>query len=112
MLDLRQEAAREVVKNLVPFEEAVDIAIAQAGRFLATLAEGRLEAQLAPAIGHKAMMTTMAAVAGLAQAREGMVGCRRELAATRARLGMQETALGSLMGCPTEEARLAADQPA
>lgn len=105
MLDIRKEAACNVVSNLAPFETSLDIALAQAGRFLATLAEGRLEAQVGPAVGHKAIMSTLATMTALGQAREGMVDTRRELALTRARLGLREVGIGSLVGCPEEETK-------
>lgn len=105
MLDIRKEAACNVVSNLGPFETSLDIALAQAGRFLATLTEGRLEAQVAPSVGHKAIMSTLATMTALGQAREGMVDTRRELVLTRARLGLREVGIGSLVGCPDEETK-------
>lgn len=105
MLDIRKEAACNVVSKLGPFETSLDIALAQAGRFLATLAEGRLEAQVAPSIGHKAIMSTLATMTALGHAREGMVDTRRELVLTRARLGLREVGIGSLVGCPEEETK-------
>ncbi|WP_230770214.1 hypothetical protein [Sphingomonas sp. Leaf4] len=107
MPDIRKEAARNVVTNLAPFETSVDIALAQAGRFLATLAEGRLEAQVGPSVGHKAIMSMIATMTALGQARVGMVDTRRELALTRCRLGMREVGIGSLVGCPEEETKAA-----
>jgi hypothetical protein len=98
-VDIRQEAARNVVSNLAPFEASLDIALAQAGRFFATLAEGRLEAHVAPREGHRAIMATLTA---LGQARAGMVDTRRELVVTRARPGLREVAIGSTVGCPDE----------
>jgi len=100
MPNIRQEAAKAVVKELAPFESSLDIALARGGRFLAALAEGRLEAEVAPSVGHAAIMSTLATVSALGQAREGVVATRRELALTRVRLGLREVALGGLMGCP------------
>lgn len=111
MLDIRKEAACNVVSNLAPFETSLDIALAQAGRFLATLAEGRLEAQVGPAVGHKAIMSTLATVTALGQAREGMVDTRRELVLTRAKLGLREVGIGSLVGCPEENTKAIKDAP-
>lgn len=104
MPNIRQEAAQAVVCELAPFEAAVDIAIARGGRFLASLAEGRLEAQVGPQTGHAAIMSALATVSALGQARDGMVSTRRELVFTRAKLGLQEVAIGSLMGCPDASA--------
>jgi hypothetical protein len=101
-VDIRQEAARNVVSNLAPFEASLDIALAQAGRFLATLAEGRLESHVAPREGHRAIMATLATMTALGQARAGMVDTRRELVVTRARPGLREVAIGSTVGCPDE----------
>ena len=99
-MNIRQEAAKMVVSELGPFELSVDVALARGGRFIAALAEGRLEAQVAPATGHGAIMSALATVAALGQAREGVVATRRELLLTRAKVGLQEFAAGGLMGCP------------
>jgi hypothetical protein len=104
MPNIQQEAARSVVRELAPFEVAVDIALARGGRLLASLAEGRIEANVGPATGHAAIMSTLATVTKLAEAREGMVSTRRELVLTRAKLGLQEVAIGSLPGCPGNSA--------
>lgn len=100
MPDIRQEAAQSIVKELAPFELAVDVALARGGRVIAALTEGRIEAEVAPASGHGAIMSALATITALGQAREGMVTTRRELILTRAKLGIQEVAIGSLMGCP------------
>ncbi len=104
MPNIVQEAARAVVSDLAPFETAVDVTIARAGRFLAALAEGTIEAQVGPLPTHSAMMNTFATVAALAEVRNSMAATRRELVHTRAKLGLQETAIGSLPGCPPAEA--------
>lgn len=102
-MNVRQEAAKMVVSELGPFEISVDIALARGGRFLAALAEGRLEAQIEPAAGHEAIMSALGTVAALGQARAGVVQTRRELVLTRAKLGLREVAVGGLMGCPKED---------
>lgn len=102
MPNIIREAATAVVKDLGPFEMAVDIALAQSGRFLASLTEGRLEAQLAPAATHPAIMSTLTTITALGQARDGMVNTRRELILTRTKLGLGEVAIGGLMGCPND----------
>lgn len=104
MPNIVQEAARAVVSDLAPFESAVDVAIARAGRFLASLAEGTIEAQVGPLPTHSAMMNTFATVAALAEVRKSVAATRRELVQTRMKLGLQETAIGSLPGCPPMEA--------
>lgn len=104
MPNIVQEAARAVVSDLAPFESAVDVAIARAGRFLASLAEGTIEAQVGPLPTHSAMMNTFATVAALAEVRKSVAATRRELVHTRVKLGLQETAIGSLPGCPPMEA--------
>ena len=100
MLNLRQEAARSIVKDLAPFESAVDIAIARAGRFIATLAEGSIEAQVGPAPGPAAIMSALATVMKLGEARDTVVNTRRELVMARAKTGLREVAIGGLPGCP------------
>ncbi|WP_230781787.1 hypothetical protein [Sphingomonas sp. Leaf37] len=104
-----QEAAASIVSELAPFECAIDVAIARAGRFLASLAEGTIEAQVGPLPIHSAMMNTFATVAALGEVRNGIAATRRELVLTRAKFGMQETAIGSLPGCPPMEAVLTND---
>lgn len=100
MLEIRKEVARTIVAEFGPFEVAVDVALARGGRVLAALAEGRLEAQVAPATGHGAIMKAIATVTALGQARDGAVATRRELVVTRAQSGLREVGIGSLMGCP------------
>ncbi len=103
MPNIVQEAAASIVSDLAPFECAIDVAIARAGRFLASLAEGTIEAQVGPLPTHSAMMNTFATVAALGEVRSGVAATRRELVLTRAKLGLQETAIGSLPGCPPIE---------
>jgi len=101
MLNVRQEVAKAIVAEFGPFEVAVDVALARGGRVLAALAEGRLEAQVAPATGHGAIMSAIASVNALGQARDGAVTTRKELVVTRYQTGLREVGIGSLMGCPT-----------
>lgn len=102
------EAAKNVVADLQPFETAMDIAIARGGRFIATLAEGRLEAELAPVAAHAALLKAMATVNALGAARTEMVEMRKELVFARVRMGITEDYIGGLMGCP-EPQKAAAD---
>lgn len=99
-MNIRQEAAKLIVSELAPFESSVDIALARCGRFLTALAEGSMEAEVGPATAQPAIMSTLATVAALGQVREGVVATRRELARTRAKLGLREVSIGGLMGCP------------
>ena len=100
MPNIVQEAARNVVAEFAPLETAVDVAIARAGRFLASLAEGTIEGEVGPLQTHSAMVSTFATVAALAEARAGLVATRRDLLVARVKLGLEETAIGSLPGCP------------
>lgn len=111
MLEIRKDVARTIVAEFGPFEVAVDVALARGGRVLAALAEGRIEAQVAPATGHGAIMQAIASVAALGQAREGAIATRRELVVTRAQSGLREVGIGSLMGCP-ESATLSSESEA
>lgn len=104
MLTVRQDVAKTIVAEIGPFEIAVDIALARAGRVIAALAEGRIEAQVAPGTGHAAIMGAIASMSALGQAREGVVTTRRELVLARAQTGLREVGIGSLMGCPEEAA--------
>ena len=98
------EAAKNVVAELQPFETAMDIAIARSGRLIASLAEGRLEADLAPIDAHAAMLKALATASALGAARTEMVGLRKELVFARVRLGLEEDYIGGLAGCPTKSA--------
>jgi hypothetical protein len=108
MLTIRQEVAMAIVAEFGPFEIAVDIALARGGRVIAALTEGRIEAQVAPATGHGAIMSAIAAVAALGQARDGAVATRRELVVARGQTGLREVGIGSLMGCPASSVAAAA----
>lgn len=106
MPNIVQEAARSIITDLDPFETAVDIAIARGGRFLATLAESTLEARVGPQMTHSAIMSTLATVTALGNARGSVVETRRELAITRVKAGLRETNFGSLPGCPPVEGKV------
>lgn len=109
MLTVRQEVAKAIVDEIGPFEVAVDVALARGGRVIAALAEGRIEAEVAPATGHGAIMNMIATLSALGQAREGTIATRRELVITRGQVGLREVGIGSLMGCPASAQAANAD---
>jgi len=100
MLNERRAAARKVAANLFALEEALDIALAQAGGLAAVLPAARAEARVSAVVGQDAIGSTAEALALLVQARAKVIEAHHHLQETRVQLGLREVSVGDLLPKP------------
>jgi len=91
-------AARRIAKALRPSEDTLDTSIVASATLIASIAQARLDAGLAAEIGHDALMSAAAGMASLAQARDHVVTCHRQLAGVRDTRGMEPHDVGCTIG--------------
>lgn len=98
------EAARQISKQLLPSEEAIDGSIVQNAKLIISIVEGRKKLGVAAEVGHEAILSATAGMAALTQARDHTVRCHRELATVRDALGFNPHATGcTFTKFPAEE---------
>jgi len=103
MLNAKLHAARRIREELLPSEDAIDDAIVRSARLVATIVEGRRHAGVALEMGHPAFMEASLGLASLADARDRLVRCHRELAATRDHNALSPRAVGCTFDKPKGE---------
>jgi hypothetical protein len=97
MLKERRLAAESVAEQLFAAEAAIDAAIAAVARLTATMPQARLDANLAPMIGHDALMKASQTCASLVEARAGICATHEALAIAQKQIGLGAVAFGSLV---------------
>ena len=100
MLNDKLKAARDIARTLRPSEDIVDASIIRGAELLISIVQARLDAGVAPQVGHRAFRAASAGLASLAEAREHIITCHDELAATRDENGLTPRAVGCTLGKP------------
>lgn len=108
MLKERRDAARKVAENLFALEEALDVALSQAGNLSATLPAARAAARVSAVVGQEAMDSAAEALMLLVKARAKVVEAHHHLQDTRCQLGLREVSVGDLL--PKPPAAIATDE--
>jgi len=101
MLIERRTAARKIAANLFALEEALDIALAQAGGLAATLPTARAEARVSAVVGQEAIGSTAEALSLLVQARAKVIEAHHHLQETRIQMGLREVSVGDILPKPS-----------
>lgn len=96
MLKERRLAAETVAQQLFAAEAAIDAAIAAVAELTARMPQARIEANLAPMIGHDALMHASRTCANLVEARAGICATHEALAVAQKQIGLGAIAFGSL----------------
>jgi hypothetical protein len=94
MLNNEIEAGRQISKQLLPSEDAIDSSIVQNAKLIISLLEGRKKMGVAAEVGHDAILSATAGMAALTQARDHTVTCHRQLTSVRDELGYGPRAFG------------------
>ncbi len=97
MLKERRLAAETVAEQLFAAEAAIDAAIAAVASLTASMPKARMDANLAPMIGHDAMMSASRTVSSLMEARAGICATHESLAVAQRQIGLGAVAFGSLV---------------
>jgi hypothetical protein len=92
------EAGRQISKQLLPSEEAIDGSIVQNAKLIIAILEGRKKMGVAAEVGHDAILSATAGMAALTQARDHTVTCHKQLAFVRDELGFSPRAMGCTLG--------------
>lgn len=93
-------AAQGVAERISPIEHAIDTTLAQTAGLLAFLPQARMDANLPATTGHDAIRHVVASINAIVQARTEFLAAHAEFSATGEELGLRETGMGSLGGCP------------
>lgn len=96
MLKERRLAAETVAEQLFAAEAAIDAAIAAVASLTASMPKARMDANLAPMIGHDALMNASRTVSSLMEARSGICATHEALAVAQKQIGLGAVAFGSL----------------
>ncbi|HEV2078291.1 MAG TPA: hypothetical protein VGR19_00100 [Allosphingosinicella sp.] len=95
-------AGRQIVKQIVPSEDAIDGSIVQNAKLIISLVEARKKMGVPAAVGHDAILSATAGIAALTEARDHTIACHRQLASLRDELGFSPQAMGCTTGlCET-----------
>ena len=100
MRSTKLSAARNIAKALGPSEETIDTSIIRSAQLVITIVEGRLQSGVAAEVGHDAFMSASAGLAALAEARDHVVTCHKQLTGVRDAQGFDE----GLVGCTPKRA--------
>ncbi|MFL6856598.1 MAG: hypothetical protein ACJ8DZ_02635 [Allosphingosinicella sp.] len=103
MLIKRKQAVVRVAESLHNVEDAIDLALARAAEFSATMVTARSDAGLSAMVGQDAFEGAAAAFAALAKARGDIVETHRRLTETKAQIGMRTVSVGDEMSKPVAE---------
>lgn len=95
MLKERRLAAESVAEQLFAAEAAIDAAIQAVAHLTAIMPKARLEAHLAPMIGHEALLQASRTCASLMDARSGICATHEALAVAQKQAGLGTIAFGS-----------------
>jgi hypothetical protein len=95
MLKERRLAAESVAVQLFAAEAAIDAAIRAVAQLTAIMPKARLEANLAPMIGHEALLQASRTCASLMDARTGICATHEALAVAQKQAGLGAIAFGS-----------------
>ncbi len=96
MLKERRLAAETVAEQLFAAEAAIDAAIAAVAQLTAAMPKARMDANLAPMIGHDAMVKAAQTCNSLMEARSGICATHEALAVAQKQIGLGAVAFGSL----------------
>lgn len=96
MLKERRLAAESVAEQLFAAEAAIDAAIAAVAMLTATMPRARMDANLAPMIGHDAMMKAAQTCNSLMEARGSICATHEALSVAQKQIGLGAVAFGSL----------------
>jgi hypothetical protein len=96
MLKERRLAAETVAEQLFAAEAAIDAAIAAVAALTARMPQARIEANLAPMVGHDALLHASRTCASLIEARSGICKTHEALAVAQKEIGLGAIAFGSL----------------
>lgn len=88
--------AQTVLSDLHGTEAAIDAALLEANRLMATMIEARQELGLAATVGQGALARVVAGMGELSQARGEIAGAHAELNDLRLRMGMRTSMIGVL----------------
>ena len=104
MFNEKLDAGRQISKQLLPSEDAIDGSILQNAKLIISLIEGRKKMGVAAEVGHDAILSATAGMAALTQARDHTVTCHKQLASLRDGLGLSPRATGcTISKLPPEE---------
>jgi hypothetical protein len=104
MFNDKLEAGRQISKQLLPSEDAIDGSIVQNAKLIIALMEARKKMGVAAEVGHEALLSATAGMAALTQARDHTVTCHKQLASVRDQLGLSPRATGcTISKLPPEE---------
>jgi hypothetical protein len=95
MLKERRHAAETVAEQLFAAEAAIDAAIAAVAALTARMPQARVEANLAPMVGHDALLHASRTCASLIEARSGICQTHEALAVAQKEIGLGAIAFGS-----------------
>lgn len=95
MLKERRLAAESVADQLFAAEAVIDAAIQAVAQLTAIMPKARLEANLAPMIGHEALLQASRTCASLMDARTGICATHEALAIAQKQVGLGAIAFGS-----------------
>lgn len=87
-------AARNIAKSLRPSEDSLDASILHNAQLVISIVEARLETGVAAEVGHDAFMSASAGLSALSEARDHLVACHQQLAATRDTQGLSPSDVG------------------
>ena len=104
MTSKKLAAARNIAKALSPSEDTIDSSILRNAQLVIAIVEGRLEAGVPPEVGHDAFMSASAGLAALRDARDHLVSCHQQLAATRDAQGLDPVSVGCTLDKLTKPA--------
>jgi hypothetical protein len=93
-------AARSIAKSLRPSEDTIDTSIVRNAQLVISIVEGRLQSGVAAEVGHDAFMSASAGLAALAQARDHVITCHKQLTSVRDAQGLDE----GFVGCTPKRA--------
>ncbi|WP_416908727.1 MAG: hypothetical protein ACMVO5_03700 [Polymorphobacter sp.] len=96
MLKERRLAAETVAEQLFAAEAAIDAAIQAVALLTATMPKARLDANLAPMVGHEALLQASRTCASLMDARSGICATHEALAVAQRQIGLGAIGFGSL----------------
>ncbi len=96
MLKERRLAAETVADQLFAAEAAIDAAIAAVAQLTAAMPKARMDANLAPMIGHDALIKAAQTCTSLMEARTGICATHEALAVAQKQIGLGAVAFGSL----------------
>jgi len=99
----RSDLVAAGAERLFALEDAVDMAMSEAGELLATLTRLRVTSNISGTFGQKALDAIMAGAAALNAARAHFVGAHGHLDIVKTQLGCKATMIGTLQPKPNSD---------